>query len=476
MDDAAPAEPTDTPEQSFSTATLWLLTLGGGLLAALLIRLRQGVDPDLWLHLRLGEQLRAGERFQRLPDPLVVLADQPYSPTQWLAEVVMSVVHDVTGVAGIHVLRALAVVALLALPAAHGRRVHDTGARRRRRPAGPRGDRRAVGRAPAAGRPGAPRGDDLAVVTGPSRCHGALARHPPDLGLGDAARLLGARGRHRGAVRAWRCSSRQPRRERAWARLVGVVVASVAVAGLTPLGPSLLLEPLAVGAAARGRVNEWAAPGLDQPARPRRGPDGAGRARCARCATCGPASRSCSSRPPASPWPPRRCARSRSAPCWWCRPWRPPSPARCRSGPRAERLSPWPLVVTGALLLVAPGVVLGAPSSGPLPRLGRRRRGAAARRAPSSPSSRPPRAGCSGTTRTCDRCGTCAPRSTPPRWPRPTSRSTGPSRAGRPTPRRTTSTALVLVDGSALDRAVRSDAGWRQVAREGHHVVWERTA
>ncbi len=36
--------------------------------------------------------------------------------------------------------------------------------------------------------------------------------------------------------------------------------------------------------------------------------------------------------------------------------------------------------------------------------------------------------------------------------------------------------ALVLVDGSALDRAVRSDAGWRQVAREDHHVVWQRTA
>src|SRR6478735_5208149 len=113
MDDAAPAEPTDMPEQSFSTATLWLLTLGGGLLAALLLRLRQGVDPDLWLHLRLGEQLRTGERFQRVPDPLVVLADQPYSPTQWLSEVVMSVVHELTGVAGIHVLRALAVVALL---------------------------------------------------------------------------------------------------------------------------------------------------------------------------------------------------------------------------------------------------------------------------------------------------------------------------------------------------------------------------
>ena len=32
-----------------------------------------------------------------------------------------------------------------------------------------------------------------------------------------------------------------------------------------PAGPSLLLEPLAVGAAARGRVNEWAAPGLTNP-------------------------------------------------------------------------------------------------------------------------------------------------------------------------------------------------------------------
>ena len=33
----------------------------------------------------------------------------------------------------------------------------------------------------------------------------------------------------------------------------------------------------------------------------------------------------------------------------------------------------------------------------------------------------------------------------------------------------------LLVDGSALDRAVTADAGWRQVERNGHHVVWARS-
>ena len=37
-------------------------------------------------------------------------------------------------------------------------------------------------------------------------------------------------------------------------------------------------------------------------------------------------------------------------------------------------------------------------------------------------------------------------------------------------------TALVLLDGSALDRAVRSNSGWRQVAREDHHAVWKRAS
>ncbi len=194
----------------------------------------------------------------------MVLADQPYSPTQWLSEVVMSVVHDVTGVAGIHVLRALAVVALLTflqLTAA----VYTTPVR-------------AAGVAlPAIVATAAQWGERpqlaglvlLAVTTWLwsrarrdatvpwlvipltwvwAMLHGSWVLGVATGGLFVVAMLL-----------------EQPRRQRSWGRLVGVVAASVAVAGLTPLGPSLLLEPLAVGAAARGRVNEWAAPELTNP-------------------------------------------------------------------------------------------------------------------------------------------------------------------------------------------------------------------
>ena len=161
----------------FRTVTLWLLTLGGGLLAALLIRLRQGVDPDLWLHLRIGEQLRAGERFQRLPGPPRGARRPALLP------------HPVAGRGG-HERGARrqrrwpastccgrsAIVTLLALLQLTAAVVHHPGAGRGGRPAGPRGHRRPVGRAAAAGRPRAARGDDLAVVASAPRRHGALAR------------------------------------------------------------------------------------------------------------------------------------------------------------------------------------------------------------------------------------------------------------------------------------------------------------
>ena len=63
-------------------------------MVAELIRLRTAPDVDLWLHLRLGAELRDGTRFGALPDPLVVLADRPYVPTQWLSEVAGSLVEQ----------------------------------------------------------------------------------------------------------------------------------------------------------------------------------------------------------------------------------------------------------------------------------------------------------------------------------------------------------------------------------------------
>ena len=472
MDDGAPADPRDTPERSYDTVTLWLLTLGGGVLAALLLRLRQGVDPDLWLHLRLGEQLRDGERFQRVPDPLVVLADQPYSPTQWLSEVVMSMVHDVTGVAGIHVLRALAVVALLTflqLTAA----VYTTPVR-------------AAGVAlPALVATAAQWGErpQLAglVLLAVTTWLWSRARRDTTVpwlviplswvwAMLHGSWVLGAAA---GGLFVVAMLLEQPRRERAWAQLVGVVVASVAVAGLTPLGPSLLLEPLAVGAAARGRVNEWAAPGLANPlvlvvvvmgvvvllrsVRHLRASLPELLIAAAGIALATTAVRTIAFGAVLMV-PALAAAFAREVPV----------------GQARERFSPWPLVVTGALLLVVPGVVLGAPSSGPLPAsvdaaLAQLPTGSVVAVEPASsgwvlwehPDVQPLR-----DLRT-------------EVYSAPVAEAYESFYRAEPGWQAYAAThdvaALVLVDGSALDRAVRSDAGWRQVAVEDDHVVWERT-
>ena len=380
----------------------------------------------------------------------------------------MSLVHDVSGMAGIHVLRALAVVALLAFlqltAAAYTTPVRAAGVAL---PA-------IVATAAQWGE--RPQLAGLVLLAATTWLWSRARRDAtvPWLVIPLTwvwAMLHGSWviGVATGALFVVAMLLERPRRERAWARLVGVVAASLAVAGADParaVAAARALRGRSGGARPGERVGRA---GADQPARHRRGPDGADRARCARCATCGPASRSCSSPRPGSPSPPRPCARSRSARCWWCRRWRRSSPVdgQRRVGTVRERLSPWPLVVTGALLLAGAR--------------GRHRRalvGAAARarstppwrscpQVPSSPSSRPPRAGCSGSTPRCGPCATCAPRCTPAPVGRGV-RVVLPGRAGlagvRGGARRG---ALVLVDGSALDRAVRSDAGWQQVARDG---------
>ena len=471
MDQPAPPAQPDPRRDPFETLTIWLLTLGGAALAALLLRLRDGVDPDLWLHLRLGEQLRAGERFQRLPDPLVVLADRPYSPTQWLAENAMSVVHQVSGVAGIHVLRALAIVALLALLQLTGA-VYTTPVR-------------AAAIA-------------LAALVATAAQWG---ERPQLLGLVLLAAVtwLWSRARRDATVPwavipltwvwamlhgSWLLGAatgglfvlamvlEHPRRTRSWARLLAVVAASLAVAGLTPLGPALLLEPFAVADAARGRVNEWAAPGLTNPlvllvllmgltvlARSVRHL----RASLPELllAAAGVALSTTAVRTIAFGAvllvPALAGAFVREMP----------------DGTRRERLSPWPLVVTGALLLAVPGVVLGAPSGGPLPRsvdaaLAQLPAGAVVAVEPAAsgwvlwdhPAVRPLRDLRAEVY--SDAAGNAYESfyRAEPGWQAYAAKHD--------------ITALVLEDGSALDRAVRADAGWRQVAREGTHAVWER--
>ena len=97
-----------------------------GLVPGLLLGVRESPDVDLWLHLRIGDLLRSGQRFDSVPDPLAALADRTYVPTQWLAQILMSGLYDVAGMAGIQIARLVLVIALGALVALAGRTLART--------------------------------------------------------------------------------------------------------------------------------------------------------------------------------------------------------------------------------------------------------------------------------------------------------------------------------------------------------------
>ena len=88
----------------------WGWWVAAGAVTAALLTVRSRPDVDLWLHLRIGGLLRDGARFEGLPDPLAVLPDRTYVPTQWLAQVSMSGLYDAGGMAAIQLLRVILVV------------------------------------------------------------------------------------------------------------------------------------------------------------------------------------------------------------------------------------------------------------------------------------------------------------------------------------------------------------------------------
>lgn len=244
-------------------ADQWVLALGFAALAAVLVRFRQGVDADAWLHLRIGRELLSGRHFGTLPDPMTVLADRAYVPTQWLSEIVGVLVHDVAGVVGWRILR---IVALLVTLAA----VYAT-ARRWVGPARATGILAVVGLATSAAwaeRPqmaglalaalsvllwsgtvldGRPRWSLVPVTWLWAMLHGTWA-----VGLAFAAVLVVVSAVTRPAGLRRRAT-------------LAVFAACVGVVALTPLGPRLLVEPFAVTASARPGVNEWQRPTPDNP-------------------------------------------------------------------------------------------------------------------------------------------------------------------------------------------------------------------
>lgn len=234
----------------------WSLWFQGALLALLpFVTVRTIADPSPWLHLRVGAFLSGGGRFGS-PDPWAPFAGHPYVPTQWLPSVVLAKGYELFGLSAVTWSRGVAIVALVVAV------LWLT---------------RAVGTPVVA-----------AVVTAVTlvAAWGGLAERPQLAGFVLLVVAIGAWWRtgvdHRarwwlvpltwlsacthgvwalglvvgGLVVLGLALGRETARER-WVRLVGVLAASLVAAGLTPLGPRLLLTPFQVGSNGREFVSEW---------------------------------------------------------------------------------------------------------------------------------------------------------------------------------------------------------------------------
>lgn len=234
----------------------WGPWIQAGLLAVLpVVTTRAVADPSPWLHLRVGAFLLDGGRFG-LPDPWGPLAAHRYVPTQWLPSVVLAEGYDLFGLAAVVWSRGVAivalVVALLWLTRAVSRPVVAVPVT---------AVTVTVAWGGLAERPQLAGFVLLALATGawwrtgvdhrarwwlvPLTWLGACTHGVWVLGLvvGGLVVLGLALGRAVTGVQ--------------WLRLVGVLAASFLAAGVTPLGPRLLLTPFEVGSNGREFVTEW---------------------------------------------------------------------------------------------------------------------------------------------------------------------------------------------------------------------------
>ena len=264
MTDAATRPAADRSTRRAPTPAAVGAGLSVGLITAMLLRIRTTPDVDLWLHLRIGDLLNAGQQFGSGPDPLAALADRPYVPTQWLAQRAMAWTWSAAGMTGIQVVRLLLVLCLGAAVVAVCRLV-----------------------APATA-------TGFAAAVSMFGAAAAWGERPQLLGLVLFAGVtfLWWRATLRGAVPwavipltwLWACvhgswllgiaaggvllagavaDRRLARRRMVQGALV--LIASVVAAALTPLGTQVFTEPFTVTAMASGSVNEWARPALDNP-------------------------------------------------------------------------------------------------------------------------------------------------------------------------------------------------------------------
>jgi hypothetical protein len=216
------------------------------------IALSRGIgDPSPWLHLRVGEYLRDGGRFG-LPDPWSPFASHAYVPTQWLPSVAVSALADSFGLGAVVWARVVGIVALAAVIYRSLRHCAGVGVSMVvsavvLMAAWPALTERPqllgfVLLAPivalwqASARDGLPHWS-LVPLTWLLACtHGVWS-------LGVAVGAVSV------IASSWARRGHRP--------MLGVWVASLCAAGLTPLGPKLLLTPFQAGSNGRKFVEEW---------------------------------------------------------------------------------------------------------------------------------------------------------------------------------------------------------------------------
>lgn len=242
-------------------AQTWLVSIPI-LIGVIGIAVRPISDPDAWWNLRTGQWLRQTWRFAG-PDPFSTFSSHDFVLTEWAGDLVTSIGYDLVGPSAIIFLRALSVIAMAALFLISARREADlipavmatffglfTALAVGQRPLAAGVVFTAVAvilwrRSAADVRPSW----WLVPLSWVWACtHGSWSIGPV-IGVVTFAGLLLDRRLDR----------------RTGLRFLGVVTASIVVAGLTPVGPRLLVLPLTIHSAASGLVREWTFVDLTNP-------------------------------------------------------------------------------------------------------------------------------------------------------------------------------------------------------------------